>query len=86
MKHTLTFQNADDLLTAATLRDMLNGRGGVPLTDRARKEYAEQLAEVEADIPADLARAAWTDAAARDAEAVLSATVLAWLREQNVVD
>ena len=84
--HTLTNDQAADLLTAASLRDVLNCRGGVALTDHMRDQYREQLAEVEANIPADLARAAWTEAAARDPKATLANAMFAWLREQNVTN
>ena len=84
--HTLTNDQAADLLTAASLRDVLNCRGGVALTDHLREQYREQLAAVEANLPADLARAAWTEAAARDPKALLATAVFAWLRAQNVTD
>ena len=54
------------------------------ITDAMHERHRERLAGIEADILPDLSRIAWMDAAARDAEAALSATVLAWLREQNV--
>ena len=84
--HTLTNDQAADLLTAASMRDVLNNRGGVALTDDMREQYREQLAEVEANIPADLARTAWTEAAARDPKATLANAMFAWLREQNVTN
>lgn len=84
--HTITNDQAADLLTAASLRDVLNNRGGVALTDAIRDQYREQLAAVEANVPADLARAAWTEAAARDPKALLAKAMFAWLREQNVAD
>ena len=84
--YNLTNDQAADLLTAASIRDMLNGRGGVVLTEGVREQHREQLAAVEANIPADLARAAWTEAAARDPKAPLWAAVFAWLRKQNVTD
>ena len=84
--HTLTNDQAADLLTAATIRDMLNCRGGVALTDHLRDQHRKQLAAVEANIPADLARAAWTEAAARDPKATAATAMFAWLREQNVTD
>ena len=84
--HAITNENAADLLTAATIRDMLNNRGGVALTDHLRDQHRQQLAEVEANIPANLARAAWTEAAARDPKATLANAMFAWLREQNVTN
>ena len=84
--HTLTNDQAADLLTAASIRDMLNGRGGVALTDTVREQHRQQLDAVEANIPADLARAAWTEAAARDPKATLANAMFAWLREQNVTN
>ena len=84
--HTLTNDQAADLLTAASMRDVLNNRGGVALTDDMREQYREQLAEVEGKIPADLARTAWTEAAARDPKATLANAMFAWLREQNVTN
>ena len=84
--HTLTNDQAADLLTAASLRDVLNCRGGVALTDHLREQHRQQLDKVQANIPADLARAAWTEAAARDPKATLANAMFAWLREQNVTD
>ena len=84
--HTLTNDQAADLLTAASIRDMLNNRGGVALTDHLRDQHRQQLAEVEANIPANLARAAWAEAAARDPKATLANAMFAWLREQNVTN
>ena len=84
--YTLTNDQAADLLTAASIRDMLNNRGGVALTDHLRDQHRQQLAEVEANIPANLARAAWTEAAARDPKATLANAMFAWLREQNVTN
>ena len=86
MKITLTYEQAADLMTAASIRDMLNGRGGIPLTDSIRDQYHEQLDKVEANIPSDLARVAWTEAAARDPEASLSTELFTWLRDQNITD
>lgn len=34
----------------------------------------------------DLARAAWTEAAARDPKATLASAMFAWPRDQNVTD
>ena len=82
--YTLTNDQAADLLTAASIRDMLNGRGGIALTDATREQYREQLGKVEANIPADVARVAWTEAAARDPKATLANAMFAWLRGQNV--
>lgn len=82
----LTTGQAADLITAASLRDVLTCRGGVALTDHMRDQYREQLAEVEANIPADLARAAWTGAAARDPKATLASAMFAWIKKQNVTD
>ena len=84
MKITLTSDQAADLLTAASIRDMLNGRGGIPLTDSMRDQYREQLDKAQANIPADLARAAWAEAAARDPTATLANAMFVWLRDQNV--
>ena len=84
--HTITNDQAADLLTAASLRDVLNHRGGVALADALRDQYSEQLAAVEANVPDDLARAAWTEAAARDPKVTLASAMFAWLREQNVTD
>ena len=84
MTYILTADQAADLLTAASIRDMLNGRGGIPLTDAMREQYREQLGKVEANIPDGLARAAWTEAAARDPKATLANAMFAWLRDQNV--
>ena len=84
--HTITNDQAADLLTAASLRDVLNCRGGVALTDALRDQYFKQLAEVEARVPGDIARAAWTEAAARDPKATAANAMFAWLREQNVTD
>ena len=84
--HTLTNDQAADLLTAATIRDMLACRGGVALTDHLVEQHRQQLAKVEANIPADLARTAWTEAAARDPKATLATAMFAWLRDQNVTD
>ena len=53
---------------------------------RVARAYRQQLAEVEANIPADLARAAWTEAAARDPKATLANAMFAWLRDQNITD
>ena len=83
---TLTNDQAADLLTAASLRDVLNLRGGVALTGALRDQYREQLNEVETNIPADLFRAARTATAARDPKVTLAAATFAWLREQNVTD
>lgn len=83
---TLTNNQAADLLTAASLRDALNCRGGVALTDDLRDQYFKQLAEVEARVPGDIARVAWTEAAARDPKATAATAMFAWLREQNVTD
>ena len=82
--YTLTNDQAADLLTAASIRDMLNGRGGIPLTDAMREQYREQLDTIEANIPADLARTAWAEAAARDPKATLANAMFVWLRDQNV--
>ena len=82
--YTLTNDQAADLLTAASIRDMLNGRGGIALTDAMREQYREQLGKVEGRIPASLARAAWTEAAARDPKATLANAMFVWLRDQNV--
>ena len=82
--YTLTSENAADLLTVASLRDTLNGRGGIALTDTIREQYTAELNKVEKNIPADLARAAWTEAAARDPKATLANAMFAWLRDQNV--
>lgn len=84
--YTLTNDQAADLLTAASLRDVLNHRGGVALTDALRDQYREQLNKVEANVPDDVARAAWTEAAARDPKAPLASAMFAWLRDQNVTD
>lgn len=84
--HTLTNENAGDLLTAASLRDTLNGRGGIALTDTTREQYTAQLAEVEKNIPADLARASWTAAATRDPKATAANAMFAWLRDQNITN
>ena len=84
--YTLTNDQAADLMTAASIRDTLNHRGGAALTDTLREQYREQLNKVEANIPDDLARAAWTEAAARDPKALLATAIFAWLREQNVTD
>lgn len=56
------------------------------ITDAMHERHRERLAGIEADTLPDLSRIAWMDAAARDAEAALSAMVLAWLRDQNVTD
>lgn len=82
--NTLTNDQAADLLTAASIRDMLNGRGGIPLTDAIREQYREQLGKVQANIPASLARAAWAEAAARDPKETLANAMFAWLRGQNI--
>ena len=82
---TLTNDQAADLLTAASIRDILNCRGGVALTDHLRDQHREQLAAVEANIPADLARAA-LEAVASNPKDLEATTVFAWLREQNVTD
>lgn len=84
--NTLTNDQAADLLTAASIRDMLNGRGGIPLTDAMREQYREQLGKVEANIPAGLARVAWAEAAARDPKATLAASMFAWIRKQNITN
>ena len=84
MKITLTSDQAADLLTAASIRDMLNGRGGIPLTDAMREQYRKQLGKVKANIPAELARTAWAGAAARDPKATLANAMFVWLRDQNV--
>ena len=83
---TLTKDQAANLLTAASIRDMLNGRGGVALTDHLVEQHREQLTKAEANIPADLARAAWTEAAARDPKATAANAMFAWLRDQNVTN
>ena len=83
---TLTKDQAANLLTAATIRDMLNGRNGVALTDTVRDQHREQLTKAEANIPADLARTAWTEAAARDPKATLATAMFAWIRDQNVTN
>ena len=83
---TLTKDQAANLLTAATIRDMLACRNGVALTDHLQEQHREQLAKVEANIPADLARAAWTEAAARDPKAPQATAMFAWLRDQNVTN
>ena len=82
--YTLTNDQAADLLTAASIRDMLNGRGGIPLTDAMREQYREQLDKVEGRIPAGLASVARTAVAARDPKATLANAMFAWLRGQNV--
>lgn len=84
--NTLTNDQAADLLTAASIRDMLNGRGGIPLTDSTREQYREQLGKVEANIPAGLARVAWAEAAARDPKATLATAMFAWIRKQNITN
>lgn len=86
MKTTITSDQAADLLTAASIRDMLNGRGGIPLTDVMREQHREQLDKVEANIPAGLASAAWTEAATRDPKAPLSTAIFAWIRKQNITN
>ena len=83
---TLTFEQAANLLTAATMRDTISCRGGVVLIGHLHDQYREQLNEVEANIPADLARAARTATAARDPKTTLAAATFAWLRDQNVTD
>lgn len=82
--YTLTNDQAADLLTAASIRDMLNGRGGIPLTDAIREQYRKQLGKAEGRIPVGLARVAWAEAAARDPKAPLANAMFAWLRGQNV--
>lgn len=84
--NTLTNDQAADLLTAASIRDMLNGRGGIPLADSTREQYREQLGKVEANIPAGLARVAWAEAAARDPKATLATAMFAWIRKQNITN
>ena len=84
--YTLTSENAANLLTVASLRDTLNGRGGIALTDAMREQYREQLGKAQANIPASLARAAWAEAAARDPKATLANAMFAWLRDQNITD
>ena len=86
MTYTLTNDNAADLLTAASIRDTLGHRGGAALTDHLREQHRQQLAEVEANIPADLARAAWTAIATRSPETLAASAMFAWLREQNITD
>ena len=84
--YTLTNDQAADLLTAASIRDMLNGRGGIALTDATREQYREQLNKVDGRIPAGLASVAWTEAAARDPKATLSTAMFAWIRKQNITN
>lgn len=84
--YTLTNENAADLLTAASIRDMLNGRGGIALTDATLEQYREQLGKVEANIPADVSRVARAEVAARDPKAPLSAAMFAWIRKQNITN
>ena len=84
--YTLTNDQAADLLTAASIRDMLNGRGGIPLTDDTREQHREQLDEIKGNIPTDVARAAWAAVATRDPKTSLSNAMFAWLREQNVTN
>ena len=84
--YTLTNENAADLLTAASIRDMLNGHGGIPLTDTTREQHLEQLGEIKGNIPADIARAAWAAVATREPNAKAATAMLAWLREQNVTN
>ena len=83
---TITNDSAADLLTAASIRDTLSHRGGVALTDHLREQHRQQLAEVEANIPADLARAAWTAIATRSTETLAASAMFTWLREQNITD
>ena len=84
--HTLTSGQAADLLTSASIRDILNGRGGVSLTDHLRDQHLKQLVKVEANIPVGLAHAAWNEAATRHPKALLATAMFAWLREQNITN
>lgn len=86
MKYTLTNDQASDLLTAASIIEVLSYRGGIALTDAMREQHLEQLAEVDANIPADVGHAAWTVMVDRDREVSLSNAMSAWISEQNVTD
>lgn len=83
--YTLTNEQAANLLTAASIRDMLSCRGGVALTDHVRDQHVEQLEKVEANIPADLARAA-LEAVASSPEKLEATAMFAWIRKQNVAN
>lgn len=86
-RHTLTSDQADDLVAAAALRDQLTGRvvwGAA--TEEQRAQWGVELHQAESRVPGAVMRAALAEAPLLHPEWTLEGNMFAWLREQNVTD
>lgn len=82
----ITAAQAENIITAASIRDMLNGNGGITLTGNVAEQHTTMLADTEAAIPAAILRAANVAIANRPEGAPRSRAAFAWVSAQNVTD
>ena len=84
-RHTLTSDQADDLVAAAALRDQLTGRVvWGPATEEQRVQWGVELHHAESRVPGAVMRAALAEAPLLHPEWTLEGNMFAWLREQQV--
>lgn len=86
MTHTITTEQAANILTIATLRNLTAGNGGFPLSEEMKAQNRAEIARIEKEVPAALLRAAATAAAARDEATSRVAATQNWLNAQTITD
>lgn len=85
-RHTLTNEQSNDLIAAATFRDYLAGRPGWPATEEQRVKIEVEMHQAESRVPEAVLRAALTEAPLMRPEQTMRRGMFAWLRYQNITD